>query len=164
MDRNYANTTVLKWVAPTVIYIVKFQFIRASAISDILAKMPNICNTANITKHNAALAIVYFGCDNLKLKVSLRLTFRVDMLLLSPHRQNEVWKGFSHITIDSRYIAVIHHNSIVGTVQQLQKKNFNQTLHSRSIPRRLPSRVSYGVFFVSHSKKNDRDISKTLCI
>ena len=63
-------------------------------------------------------------------------------------------------TYTIRYIGVIH-NTIVHTAQQLQWQNLGQTLHSRTTPiHTSPLRASYGVSFVSYSKKNDRDISR----
>ena len=49
-------------------------------------------------------------------------------------------------TIDLIYIVVIY-NSIVHTAQQLLLQNFNQTLHSQSIPS-----STYEVSFMSYSK------------
>ena len=60
-------------------------------------------------------------------------------------------------TTDSRYIVVIY-NTIMHTAQKLQCQNLGQTLHLRMTPHTSPLWSSYGVSFMSYSKKNDGNI------
>ena len=81
--------------------------------------------------------------------------------LVYQHLHTNPWLKYfdKWITIDSRYIAVIY-NTIVHTAKPLQWQNFSHTLQTQNTPHTSPLRASYGVSFVSYSKKNECDISK----
>ena len=65
-------------------------------------------------------------------------------------------------TIDSEYVAVMY-----DTIVRTQHNNYNDKTSVRFALSKTPHtwslRASYGVSFVSYTKKNDRDISRAYC-
>ena len=132
--------------------------------------------------HNICLYICYTQSADSKFTLMQLRTYRVNNLDGSCW----VWWGYnyfkSNIKTDNNncnnsklfnswkdlyyrlliYCCHIWYDSAHSTTNKLIK--LRSVLHSRTTPHKSPLRSSYGVSFVSYTKKNDRDILRVHCI